>query len=260
MTSFKQKIAAKLQEKIAEHERTTRCGRVDLRLVDYEMVDPHVAQLAVEYSRERGVPAPSQLNEWVLATFNGSFRVNPGTVRNHPDAGAMTLHVQENQLPLPITRKASMIPVGGGTYMDGEKNQWKIVKGPGGEDILMRAHGSNVEDLLKERINRQKNGRYASVKLDQLRTAGIVDLEVGDTVIYSEPNGGALQKTGVVSAVNAKTVSIKGREGSMDRSYVMDIVDKNAGAKSQRNKEMVDFMTEYYFSGDKSMGNKMKSK
>ena len=30
--------------------------------------------------------------------------------------------------------------------------------------------------------------------------------------------------------------------------------------KQQRNKEMVDFMTEFYFSGDKTIGNKMRQK
>jgi hypothetical protein len=259
MTSFNKKIAERLQEKLETHERTTRCGRVDLRLVDYEMVDQHVAQLAVEYARDRGTPAPSQVNEWVLATFNGAFRVNPSTVRDHPERAVMTVHVHENQLPMPVARKASMIPVGGGAYMDGEKNQWKIVKGPGNEDILVRASESNVEDLLKERVERQRSGRYATVTLDQLRTAGIVNLEVGDTVIYAEP-GSTLQKTGVISSVSADKVSINGAEGSISRSYVMDIVDKNASAKSKRNTEMMDFMTKYYFSGDSAMGKLMRQK
>ena len=259
MSKFDELMSKRLREKLDDHVSKTRCGRSDLRLADYRMVDPHVAQVAVEYLRDLGTPTPTQVSEWVTTAFGGHFHVNATTLRDYPEKSAITMHLRENQVPMPVTKIAGMIKVGGTQYMDKQKNLWRIEKSPTGEDILVRTSGTNAEELLRELANRHKEGRYAMVKLDDLRTAGVVNLDVGDTVLYSEPGGGVLLKEGVVTAIKGQSVTIQGREGAMDRSYIMDIVDKSATAKSKRNQEMVDFMTEYFFSGDKAMGKKMTS-
>ena len=257
MSKFDELIGKRLREKLDDHVSRTRSGRSDLRLADYRMIDPHVAQIAVEYLRDLGTPTPTQVTAWVTSAFNGHFRVNHATLRDHPEKAAVTMHLQENQVPMPAIRTANMIKIGGGQFMDKQKNRWKIEKAPNGEDILVKTSDTNTEELLQELAKRHKEGRYAMVKLNDLRTAGVVNLDVGDTVLYSEPSGGILVKEGVVTNVKEKSVTIQGREGALDRSYVMDIVDKSATAKKQRSQEMVDFMTEYFFSGDKAMGKKM---
>lgn len=257
MSKFDTLIGKRLREKLNDHVSKTNCGRSDLRLADYRMVDPHVAQVAVEYLRDLGAPTPTQVTAWVTSSFNGHFHVNHPTLRDYPEKAAITMHLRENQIPMPAARTASMIKVGGDQYMDKQKNLWRIEKAPNGDDVLVRTSDTNTEELLRELAKRHKEGRYAMVKLDDLRTAGVVNLDVGDTVLYSEPGGGALLKEGVVTAVKGQSVTIQGREGAMDRSYVMDIVDKSATAQKKRSQEMVDFMTTYFFSGDKAMGKKM---
>jgi hypothetical protein len=256
MSDIAKRMTSLLRDKITEHERGTRCGRIDLELADYNRVAPHQYELLVEYSRERGAPTSSQLNEWVMAAFNGGFRMNQATVRNHPELSVVRAHVQENSFHLPASRTAGMVKLGGGRFMDTDRNQWEVRPGPNGENVLMRSSDVRVEDLLEERISRQREGRYARVMLDQIKTAGVASLESGDTVLYGEPEGGQLQKVGVIEKVSAKDVKIRGREGSLPRSYVIDIVDKNSAAKKRDDKMMIDFLAEYFFAGDKATAKK----
>ncbi|KKN30886.1 hypothetical protein LCGC14_0829610 [marine sediment metagenome] len=256
MSNIGQKMASMLRAKIADHERDTRCGRIDLELADYRRVGNHDYEIMVEYARESGTPASTQLNEWVTASFNGGFRLNLATIRDYPELSVVRAHMRENQIPMPMSRSASMLRLGGGRFLDSHENQWEVRQAPNGEDILVRASDVRVEDILEERISRQRNGRYARVTLDMIRTAGVADLEVGDTVLYGEPAGGQLQKTGVLAKVGAKDVSIKGRQGKLPRSYVIDVVDKNSGSKKAQDKFLIDFMAEYLFAGDKAMARK----
>ena len=256
MSDVGQKMASMLREKIADHERNTRCGRIDLELADYRRVGKHDHEILVEYARERGAPASSQLNEWVTASFNGGLRLNLATIRDYPEMSVVRAHVHENQIPMPMSRSASMARLGGNRFMDTHKNQWEVRQAPNGEDVLVRASDVRVEDILEERISRQRSGRYARVDLDMIRTAGVADLEVGDTVLYGEPAGGQLQKSGVLGKVGAKDVSIKGREGSLPRSYVIDIVDKNSGSKKKQKNYLINFFAENLFAGDKAMAKK----
>ncbi len=253
------RMASLLREKIATHERDTRCGRIDLELADYSRVGQHDYEVLVEYARDSGTPKSSQLSEWVTASFNGGLRLNLATIRDYPEMNVVRAHVQENQIPMPMNRSASMMKLGGGRFLDQNKNQWSVQKAPNGEDVLVRASDVRVEDILEERISRQRSGRYARVMLDQIRTAGVADLEVGDTVLYGDPSGGQLQKTGVLSKVGAKDVSIKGREGPLPRSYVIDIVDKNAGSKAAQKSYLVKFFSEYLFAGDTALAKKALS-
>jgi len=260
MSDIGKKMAALLRDKITDHERNTRCGRVDLELADYQRVGEHDVQVMVEYARDRGAPKPSQLSEWITAEFNGGFRTNLATVRNHPELSAMTMHLQENQIPMPMSRSARMLKLGGGQYIDKHQNQWSVEKAANGEDVLVRSSDVRIDDILEERISRQRSGRYARVHLGMVRTAGVANLETGDTVLYADPMGGQLQKTGVLTKVGPKSVTIKGMKGDLDRSYVVDIVDKNAASLKKENKFLVDFFTEYLFAGDRSMGKQLTIK
>ena len=260
MSKMGQKMLSALRSRIADYESATHCGRSDLELADYEMLTPHEAKVLVEYSRSRGIPQGAQISQWVVASLNGAAHVHPGTVRDHPELSAMTAIIRENLTPMPISRTASMVKIGAGRYMDTDKNSWKVVDGPNGEQFLSRVSEVDLAKLLEERKNRQRSGRYARVEMSMVRNAGTAHIETGDTVLYAEPGGGGLQKVGVVESISGDKVKIKGREGTMDRSYIFDLVDKSASAKASENKMLSDFMTEFLFSGNRQMGNKMKIK
>lgn len=250
------KMANSLRDKIQSYERSTRCGRMDLELADYRQVGDHDYELLVEYTRDRNAPRVSELDRWVTAEFNGALRMNLATVRDHANLNAMRCHVQESRVPAPMHRSANMMKLGGGRFMDKHQNQWEVQTSDNGQSILVRSSDVNVKDILEERISRQRSGRYARVSLAQVKTAGTANLEVGDTVLYGDPAGGALQQTGTLSTVGSKDVGIKGREGKLPRSYVVDIVDKNASSKKKQDAELIEFFTTYLFSGDRAMATK----
>ena len=60
----------------------------------------------------------------------------------------------------------------------------------------------------------------------------------------------------MLSKVGPKSVTIKGLKGDLDRSYVVDIVDKNPAAKKKQDKFLIDFFAEHLFAGDKGMASK----
>lgn len=254
--SIGQKMAERLFERVHEQERAAGCGRSDMDLLDYKKVGPHDYRVLVGYSPERGVPRAAALGAWATSMSNGALRVNLATVRDHPGSAVLTMHVRENMIPQPFERSAGMLRTGGGKFMDREQNQWETQVQRDGTKLLVRATDVNVEAILEERKNRQRSGRYASVSLNTFRAAGTADLEVGDTVLYAEPSGGQFQQVGKLTKVGKENVQINGRKGVLDRSYVVDIVDKNPAAKKAQQKYLIDFLTEYEFAGNRQMATK----
>jgi hypothetical protein len=253
-------LAKMFRERIADYEHSTQCGRSDLRIADYEVINAHEARIMLEYAKERGTPKPTEIGKWVLATTHGAAHAVIATLKDHPELSAVTGIIQETLQPMSIKHVAKMMKAGVNRYRDTDKNLWRVEEGPGGEKFLVRASDVDLTSILEERKNRQRSGRYARVDLSMVHTAGTAELGVGDTVAYSEPGGGQMVKNGVIESISGDKVKIKGREGAMDRSYVVDIVEMSPARKKKENAMIVDFMTKWYYNGDKSLGNKMKMK
>jgi len=259
MSNFGRLVSERLASKIQEHEKQSRCGRIDLVLADYHVASPTDAKIMVEYSRERGKPSPSQVGKWVVASFDGQLQLNIKTLRDHPEIGAVTAMVHSNYLPQPVSRTASMVKIAGNRYMDKNENVWAVQESEDGGKFLVRASDEDIAAILEERVTRQREGRYASTSVDlgMLKTAGIAELAVGDEVLYIEP-GNIMQKTGTISSVGKDQVSIKGASGPIPRSLVVDVVDKNATDKKKMEKDIADMLVEYYFAGDNKVRKEFK--
>jgi len=242
------KIAKKLKEKIERDERLTRCGRLDMRLADYERIGDTEYRIMVEYSPERGTPTQTQMMEWVTTTFNGNLRPLVASFRSHKDLNAITAICEEVRLPLPAYKANSMLPVGAGRFASTDGSTWSM-QTIGGEKVLVRERQEEMEEILESRIDRNRNGRYARVHLGMVRTAGTLNVEVGDKVIYVVPGGGMLQKHGVVSSISGDSVKIKGQSNPIPKDYIVDILEKNPAAVEKHNKFLSEFFDKYLFSG-----------
>jgi len=252
-------IYRRLAEKIDVDEQRTRCGRIDMELADYEPLGPNEAKIMVEYAKERGVPTGQQLNEWVTATFGGRLLLSADTLRNHGDLCAFVGIVRQINAPMPFSRSAGMMRLGGGRFADAGGNTWATEVSPDGQKYLTRVSSDPIEAILEEKISRQRSGRYARLDLSMVRTAGTITLDEGDTVAYTTPDGGGVQQFGKVTGIGKDWVTISNHEGQLAKSYVVDIVEKSAAARKKQNAFLTDFWKKWLFAG-KNFGDQMTVK
>ena len=247
MTDLGNKMGARLLEKIADHEARTRCGRIDLAFVDYEMLDPHTAMLMLEYQPGLGAPKRSQVEDWVQSTFSGRFRPAATTLRHHVREGVVTLVVSEVADVLPQDRVAGMVRMGAAHYMDDQYRTWEITKNEKGERHLKRLQQDNIEEILQERLQRRRAGRYAAVDLGTLRSAGVANPDVGDSVIFFDP-AMAIQQAGEITAMSADTVTVKHRDGStkIPVGMIVDITERSGKAVAKEDAELKKFWNDAY--------------
>lgn len=246
--SLLSKMAERLQEKIAASERSVRCGRIDLVLGDYEMIDKDGAEVLVEYAPELGEPNSQQLGEWVSASFNDTVKLVPASLRIYRDEGAVTLRIQRNVPRVPVQYSRDMVHVGGVRYIDKSKSAWDVIEDDHGQKVLSRVATDDIEKLLQERINRQRSGRYAHAqpKLAIVREAGgLAAPDKGDRVQFLE---GGITQFGEIVSVSADKVKVKsGSESlSLDPKQILRIVEKSPAAIKKEDAELQKFWKQIY--------------
>ena len=101
-------IISKFNERINQRVASTRSGRFDLRLSDYEVLDDRDATILVTYENNMGFPKRSQLDEWVTSSFNGQMILDIESTRIHSDVNAVVAMVHKNEIKRPVVLLASV--------------------------------------------------------------------------------------------------------------------------------------------------------
>jgi hypothetical protein len=237
------KMAANLISKISQHEASTQCGRIDLTFTDYNMVDSHSALLMLEYQPGLGIPKRAQVESWVNTTFKNKFRASDTSLRNYPDYNVVTVLVSDIPETMPLDRTASMMRLGAARYMDGSKQTWEVAHNERGERYLARVQPDDIEEILKERVNRRRQGRYAAVSLTDLREASsLAHPEVGDEVIYSDRGH---TSAGKVTSVGDDYINVSGG-GKIPKGWIVDITHRSPTDTNKMNKDITDFFSKAY--------------
>lgn len=243
MSDLGNKMGARLLAKVADHEATTRCGRIDIAFVDYEMMDPHTAMIMLEYQPSLGAPKRSQVEDWVGSAFQGRFRPASTTLRHHMSDGVVTMVITEIAETMPAARTAGMLRLGATRYIDDQKRTWEIAHNEKGERHLQRLQQDDVEQILQERVQRRREGRYAAVTLATLRDAGLANPAVGDSVIFFDPSVG-IQQAGEISSLSEDTMSVGGKK--VPRGFLVEITERSSKAVSEQDAKAKKFWKECY--------------
>jgi hypothetical protein len=260
MSSTGDRILKKFSERMADYATETRCGRVDLKMTDYEMMSPDEATILLQYNRGSGVPKRTQVAEWVTASWNGSLRVAGESILHYPDQQLITAQIRSTSLKMPMDERflGRMMRVGS-DYIDADQAIWEVREGDGGK-YLVRKTADNVEALLEERINAMKLGSTHHLpRLAHIVTAGISDPTVGDHVEFLDTKDGMSRKFGKVTKVTGDkvTVSAKGESVTTDRSNLIAVTKQSPQSDKERKKMEEDFYAEYFFSGDRALARKL---
>lgn len=246
--SITKDIFARFEQKIAKHVASTRSGRFDLRLSDYEVLPgKREARILVAYSRELGVPKLSQMDEWVTSSFNGRLVLELETPRVHAEANAVMALVRTNEVLRPKEHSAKMIVVASNRYMDRDKSIWEVRRNDGGERFLVRVADDDMDAILRERQAQERTASlHHRVRLADVREAsGNPEVEVGDRISYMFR--GILQK-GEVTHVSDDQVHVKIAQDTrkVAKENVVDIFEKSPAAKKDQTAFLTKFFTEAY--------------
>lgn len=264
-TNFPTDFISKFNQRMNKRVANTRSGRFDLRLSDYDVLDERDATILVTYEKGLGTPKRSQLDEWVTSSFNGQLILDIKSTRVHPDANAVVAIARKNEIRRPAEHTADMIVVSASRYMDDDKAIWEVRSGSNGDRYLVRVSKDDIEAILRERqIDERTASIHHRVRLSDIRTAGVSDLEVGDRIAYMGV-GGILQR-GEVTHVSEDMVHVRapGNSTSTAASHPADKVKKEKviyvyekSPKSQKahDRFLVDFFTKAY--GDSDFARKL---
>jgi hypothetical protein len=242
-------IFSRFEKKIAARTASTRSGRFDLRLSDYEVLSgKREARVLVAYAQELGVPKLQQLDEWVTSSFGGRLVLELETPRIYADARAVVALVRTNEVLRPEVHKSRMIVASPNRYMDHDKSIWEVRKNDTGDRFLVRVADDDMDEILRVR---QENERTASLhhrlRLADVREAsGNPEVEVGDRISYMFR--GILQK-GEVTHVSDDQVHVKVAANDtrkVSKENVVDIFEKSPEAKKDQTSFLVKFFTEAY--------------
>jgi len=248
-------MEAQLQKKLNRRVASTRSGRWDLKLADYEVLNGREARIMVAYAPEMGFPLRNQMDEWVGASFNGNMRLILESLRIYPDVNVITAVACRHQRLRPIEDADKMLRTSSTKFMDDEKVIWEVLSNRDGGRYLSRASKDDLEEILRERQSRERTASvHHRIRLSELITAGIHNLEPGDKVRFSYE--GILQQ-GEVSKVGNDNVTIKGtgKPVTIDILAVVDVYEKSPKSKAEQEKFYKDFFTKAY--GDKSFADQL---
>lgn len=254
--SMEERLGARLTKRVAD----TRSGRPDFYLADWEVVDDHSAKVLIGYNKRFGAPRASQVDQWVSSTFEGQMRLALESVRGHAYMEAVSgVLVRQPEL-LPARYSDRMIPVhaseqGIKRFADDAHRIWEAMTDDSGNPFLVRIARDDVAAILEARQRRFKQGfAHHRPRLSDLRQAGVLDYEVGDTVTYLD---GGVRQFGEVQHVGADNVRVatNGQTTVVPRGHVVDIVQKSLAATRRSQQEYIDIWTKMY--GDKDFARKL---
>jgi hypothetical protein len=259
--SIGERILKNFNKRMAQEVTSTRCGRIDLQMTDFEPVSPTEATVMLQYSRQSGVPKRTHVAEWVTASFNGLLRVDAESLLHYPDLSAVTAQVRIAGLQMPMDDKflGRMMRCGSAEYMDADSQIWEVREGDGGK-YLVRKSADNVEQILSERLERVTAGSlHHAPKLAHVVTAGISDPAVGDHVEFLDPKDGMSRKYGKVTKVTSDkvTISAKGESVTTDKMNLIAVTKESPQSERERKQIEKEFYQEYYFSGDAGLAAKL---
>jgi len=253
-------IISRFNERITRRVASTRSGRFDLRLSDYEVLDDRDATILVTYNQGLGFPKRSQLDEWVTSSFNGQILLDIESTRLHSEDNAIVAMVHKNEIKRPIEHTASMLVVSGSRYMDNDQVIWEVRSNDSGDRYLVRIAKDDIEAILRERqVDERTASIHHRVRLSDIHTAGISDLEVGDRIAYMG-KGGILQR-GEVTHVSDEMIHVRapgnstvatssGPGDKVKKEKVIYVYEKSPKSKKSQERFLVDFFTKAYGDAD----------
>jgi hypothetical protein len=255
------RILNNFNKRMAQEVTTTRCGRIDLQMTDFEPSSPTEATVMLQYSRQSGVPKRTQVAEWVTSSFNGLLRVEAESLLHYPDLSAVTAQVRIAGLQMPMDDKfvGRMMRCGSAEYMDSDEAIWEVREGDTGK-YLVRKEADNIQQLLEERLERVTAGTlHHAPKLAHVVTAGISDPNVGDHVEFLDPKDEMARKYGKVTKITSDkvTISAKGESITTDRMNLIAVTKESPQSEKERKQMEKDFYAEYFFSGDQGLAAKL---
>jgi len=257
MQGFTSRLEQRFQQKIAgsRADSLDQSPRFDLVLWNHEVSGPHSASALFGFNPNLGIPKKADIDQWIITKTNAQMRIVPESVRLHPEKALMVAEVIKIPQKRPLEHKASMIGVTAGTFMDEKEALWEVRKSQDGNEYLARIEREDIDALLSACEKQTKSASVANrPKLAHLREAGIVDVSIGDHVVFLKEG-----KTyhGKVTAINGDKVKIalSDKEEEAMKADILDVKETTEEFKKSQRETLIDFFTRAY--GDKAFATEL---
>jgi hypothetical protein len=255
MSNLMDRINQRFNEKVNQRTASARSGRWDLKLADYDVYSGREARIMVAYAKEMGFPKRSEVDEWVNASFNGNVSLQLESLRNYPDVNVVTAIVHRSQRLRPFKDTDKMLSVGSSRFMDEDKVIWEVLSNEQGERYLSRATTDDFEEIFRLRQGLERTASlHHRLRLEDLVTAGIHDLESGDKVRVSVDG---LMQVGDVKSVSGDNVkvSINGKTVDVNRMAIIGVEEASPKSQAEKDKGLKEFFEKAY--GSKEFADKL---
>lgn len=225
MSDMGKKLVANFAQRVAPKGGSDEI-RPDLYLADYEKTGRASAKLLVAWAPAMEAPSVESLDNWVLAQWQGHFKLELPTVRSFPKEHVSTVIISQF---LPVRRiedSTAMLKVSPLRYMEAStKHVWEVREGEDGKHLI-RVQEDNMEELLEER-RKAIRGRKGNVPtFASVRSAGNLVVDLGDTVkFYHE----GLLKQGKVIEIKGEELTVTAgiKKHRVTVAAVVDVVTKD---------------------------------
>lgn len=255
MNSYMSRLEKKLQTRVATTEQETG-RRSDITLWDHQITGPREARILVSFSGSRGVPKRPDIDQFVVASFNGKLRAMLETVELH-DNNLITATVLKIPQVLPGDNPADlgMIRVGVSQWQDQKEAIWDLRETDEGRKFLTRIEAEDLDEILKLRRKETKTASYHKrPRLANLSTVGVSRVEIGDTVSFT--HGGSVFE-GEVLDINGDRLFIATPDKKVEvlKTAVLNITAISDSDQMLSKEELIRFFTDAY--GDRGFATKL---
>jgi len=265
MSDLLKTISDKLTRRINERVASTRSGRPDFYLSDWDVVDDHSAKVLIGFNAQFGRPKGSQVDQWVTSTFEGQLRLALESVRLHEKSTGSEIDavsgivVQQPELA-PISHARHMIPVhtasnGTQRFADESNRIWEAMADENGNKFLVRVARDDIAAILENRQRKIRKGTaHHRPRFAHLHQAGMLSYDVGDRITFIRDG---YRQFGEVEFVGADTLRVRanGEVLQVHKGNVVDITDKSPRVAQESTQEFINIYTKMY--GDPDFARKL---
>ena len=240
--------------RFAQHRAEKIGHRGDLWIADKARAGRNAARLLIGYSEVSGAPSVGDIEAFVHRTFDGRLRVQASTQRLHEESGAVELIAAMWSPKRSYGDRRQMVQLSPGVYADhntrtGEVSRdsiWHVVRDADGQPHMQRQSADDIDGILAERKQRLTNDSRGLSFASLPRTAGVLQLTVGDTVrFYADDQTLVGQVVGQQGGENWRIRAATGLH-TVPKAAVVDVVQKGQTREAADEQKLVDYYSKAF--------------
>lgn len=239
LTGLNDKLGAALLSKLEKNMPY----RTDMYLADHLPISSDTAKILIGYNNQLGNLTKKDVEEFILASFDGKLTPDSTTIRGYTKNGAVSIIVSRYTASLPIDEKKSMIALSHNLYVDQKiQDTWEVRSNESGK-YLSRVAKDDIDEIVKQR-RKIMNVQARTVTFSNVGSS-VNNVSEGSNITFYY---GGTTHVGIVAHVDGEQVIAKS-DGKTYKFNSVAIVRVNELSESDRTKvknKLKDYFSQVY--------------